>query len=65
MDNKIPVLDVLIVRDYSGQLSFQVYLKPTNTGRYLFFSSYHPLQHKLGMICALGDSVATIVSKEE
>ena len=28
VDNKIPVLDVLIVRDDTGQLSFQVYRKP-------------------------------------
>ena len=31
VDDKIPVLDVLIVRDSTGQRSFQVYRKPTNT----------------------------------
>ena len=63
--NKIPVLDVLIVRDDTGQLSFQVYRKPTHTEQYLSFSSHHPLQHKLGVIRTRSDRATTIVSKEE
>ena len=65
VDSKIPVLDVLIVRDDTGQLSFQVYRKPTHTEQYLSFSSHHPLQHKLGVIRTLSDRATTIVSKEE
>ena len=64
VDNKIPVLDVLISRDDTGQLSFQVYRKPTHTEQYLSFSSHHPLQHKLGVIRTLSDRATTIVSKE-
>ena len=41
---------ILISRDDTRQLSFQVYRKPTHTEQYLSFSSHHPLQHKLGVI---------------
>ncbi len=60
-----PVLDVLISHDDSGNLSFQVYRKLTHTDQYLSFSSHHPLQHTLGVICTLSDRAETIVSKEE
>ena len=60
-----PVLDVQISRDDTGQLSFQVYRKPTHTEQYVSFSSHHPLQYKLGVIRTLSDRAATVISKEE
>ena len=65
VDKSIPVLDVLIRRDDSGNLTFRVYRKPTHTEQYLSFSSHHPLQHKLGVIRTLSDRAETIVSTEE
>ena len=59
------MFDVLVIRETDGTLSFQVYRKPTHTSQYLNFASYHPLQHKLGVIRTLVDRASSIVTKKE
>ena len=59
------MLDVRVIRETDGTLSFQVYRKPTHTNQYMNFASHHPLQHKLGVIRTLVDRASSIVTKEE
>ena len=62
---QLAMLDVLVTRDSTGSLSFQVYRKPTHTNQFLNFSSHHPLQHKLGVVRTLVDRTNAIVTKED
>ena len=64
-DQNIAMLDANIRRDYTGQLTFSVYRKPTHTDQYLNFTSNQPLQHKLGVIRTLYHRCKTICSTEE
>ncbi|XP_021965743.1 uncharacterized protein LOC110860936 [Folsomia candida] len=50
---KLPFLDVLISRDEDGTIHRQVYRKPTHTGRYLNYNSFHHPSQKLAVIDAL------------
>ena len=52
-DRKIPFLDMIIKRDFVGNLSFGVYRKPTNSGRYLDYDSYHHTRHKRSVVSSL------------
>ena len=54
-----------MTRDDIGNLRFKVYRKPTHTDQYLNFSSNHPLQHKLGVVCTLCDRAHSIFTTEE
>ena len=51
-DEKIPFLDVLVVRS-NGKVMSEVYWKPTHTDRYLHYQSYHPHHIKTGIIRTL------------
>lgn len=52
-NNKLPFLDVLVTKTNQGLLQRQVYRKPTHTGRYLNFQSYHHHSHKIYVIDSL------------
>ena len=65
VNGQLPMLDVRVIRETDGTLSFQVYRKPTHTNQYLNFASHHPLQHKLGVIRTLVDRASSIVTKKE
>ena len=52
VDNAIPFLDVLIVRN-NGQLTTKAYRKPTHTTRYLNFNSCHNFSQKVGLVKTL------------
>ena len=65
VNGQLPMLDVRVIRETDGTLSFQVYWKPTSTNQYLNFSSNHPLQYKLGVIRILVERGSSVVTKKE
>ena len=60
-DNKLSFLDVLVTRTEQGFRS-SVYHKPTFTGQYLNFNSYHPYTVKKGIVRCLQHRANTISS---
>ena len=63
-DGQIPFLDMAIKRNPSGSLSFGIYRKPTNSGRYLDFNSNHHIRHKRSVINSLRYRANKICSSE-
>ena len=55
-DNGIHFLDVKLMRQ-EGNIIFDIYKKPTNSGRYLNYFSNHPLEHKRGVIIGQFDRI--------
>ncbi|XP_021960182.1 uncharacterized protein LOC110856047 [Folsomia candida] len=52
-DGKLAFLDVDLSRNPDNTLSRKVYRKSTHTNRYLHFSSYHHISHKISVADAL------------
>ena len=51
VDNAIPVLDELIIRNInSDQLTMKTYKKPTHTTKYLNFNSCHDISKKVSLV---------------
>ena len=42
-EHRLPFLNMMIHSRENGSLSFSIYRKPTFTGNYLNFDSYHPI----------------------
>ena len=55
--------DVSLVKD--GNLSIEIYRKPTHTDQYLLFDSHHPLAHKPGVTWTLKDRPQKVPSITE
>ena len=49
-NNCIPFLDMLISPNNVGEINFNVYRKPTHSGKYLDFKSNNPIAHKNSVI---------------
>ena len=56
-NNSLPFLDVLIVKEKSGNLITKLYQKPTHTNRFLNFNSQHSLSQKRGIISTLSHRI--------
>jgi len=54
--DRINFLDVTLIIE-NGIIKFDLYKKPTNSGRYLNFLSNHPREHKKGVISGLFDRI--------
>ena len=52
-DNKLPFLDINLMKEDDGTISTSVYRKKTHTDQYLQFSSHHPIAHKQAVIRTL------------
>ena len=62
--NKLPFLDLNIIRTPSGTFKFSIYRKPTNTETYLNFDSYNPKNHKVSVVKSLIDRAFNLCSEE-
>ncbi|XP_058814568.1 uncharacterized protein LOC131678430 [Topomyia yanbarensis] len=49
VDNKIPFLDMLLIRQQNQQIKTEWYMKPIASGRFLNYNSFHPLHQKINM----------------
>jgi len=58
-DKKISFLDLTLIND-DGIIIFDLYKKPTFSGRYLNYHSHHPLNHKKGVIFDLTDKIINL-----
>ena len=63
-EGTLSYLDVAVIRKTDGTLSTDIYRKPTHTGRYLSFSSHHPLNQKLSIARTLYSRANNITSDE-
>ncbi|MEL7523226.1 MAG: GIY-YIG nuclease family protein, partial [Cyanobacteria bacterium J06553_1] len=52
VDNKLPFLDIQL-HNVNDSLKFSVYRKPTHSGSYLHFFSYHPLHVKKSVVSSM------------
>jgi len=55
-EDKISFLEVLLTRD-KNILTFDLYHKPTFSGKFLNFYSHHPITHKRGVVIGLTDKI--------
>ena len=63
-DRCLPMLDVKMQVNETGQIDTSVYRKKTHTDQYLNFRSHHPLHQKIGVVRSLLDRKEAIVSTE-
>lgn len=49
VDNKLPFLDMLLIRHSDQKVTTQWYQKPIASGRFLNYHSFHPLSQKISM----------------
>ena len=64
-ENKIPFLDVLIIRNSDDSLSTTVYRKPTNTDLYINWKSHSPIEWKKTTANILIQRAVNICSNKE
>ena len=61
VDNSLPMLDLKLNRT-NNTIIADIYRKPTHTDHYLQWSSHHPVQQKLGIVCTLMHRADIIIS---
>ena len=63
-NQKLPYLDILIIRNSDGSLKFDIYRKPSYTGKLLDYNSSSHLSHKRSTVKSLLDRAFKICSPE-
>lgn len=64
VDNKIPYLDTLVIRNPDQTLATQWYAKPIASGRLLNFHSFHPLSMKVNLAYIYIKRVKTLTTNQ-
>ncbi|XP_078614276.1 uncharacterized protein LOC144883555 [Branchiostoma floridae x Branchiostoma japonicum] len=60
-DNRLPMLDVMMIRNPDNTITTDVFRKETHTDHYLQWSSNHPVQQKLGIVRTLMHRANTLI----
>jgi len=63
-DQKIPFLDIMVIRNSQQGFQFNIYRKPTHTDRYLNYNSFHINNHKISVIDSLIGRALSICDPE-
>jgi len=58
-DKRISFLDLTFINE-DGKLIFDIFHKPTFSGRYLSYYSHHPINHKKGVIFGMTDKIINL-----
>ena len=65
-NNSLTFLDVLVVKEKSGNLTTKLYQKPTHPNRFLNFNSQHSLSQKRGIISTLSHRInSKLITKKQ
>ena len=63
INNQLSFLDMKITVDETGVMSYNVFRKPSNSGKYLDFNSYHHTTQKRNVVLALKNRAHKICSE--
>ena len=64
VNKEIPFLDLLVHRKEAGSLKFSIFRKPTFTGSYLKFDSYHSMSQKRAVVKSLIDRARNLCDED-
>jgi len=64
IDNALPFLDVLVTHNKLKKFTTTVYRKPTHSGSYINYKSYHQHKQKIGVIYSLVHRASRICSNK-
>lgn len=60
IDNKLPFLDILVIKKQDGSIEFAIYHKPTSTKRVITSDSFCPFQYKQAAFHSMAHRLCTI-----
>lgn len=52
-DNSVPFLDTKLIRNHENKIMLDWYVKPTSSGRYINYNSYHSEKMKINLVLGL------------
>ena len=64
-DDRIPFLDLLVIKTAKGNIETDIFYKKTNTHRYLCFESAHPKKIETNIPFTLAQGITRIVSNPD
>lgn len=64
-NNCISFLDLLITRNYDCTFNISLYTKPTNSNRFLPFTSHHPATHKRSLVKCMTKRASVFSSNDD